>query len=180
MNSDGTGLVELPLPKTDRVQDWSPDGEYLLVDSTARGIGSPKHKRHHALTYRPDGKQPRHLTSGRSYGELKYSPDGRRIAYRGATGDDDPISGLGLMNADGSDHRQITYPVDQGRDQICWSPDGRRLATRAHEKVQVDLSEGGSATTIGRVWIEIIDTDGSGRHQIDLPAGFQPGCPAWY
>ena len=56
-----------------------------------------------------------------------FSPDGTRIAYLVANGDEFP--GIYVMNADGSnDHKLIenVFPVSAG-ESLSWSPDGTRI-----------------------------------------------------
>ncbi len=57
-----------------------------------------------------------------------YSPDGKRIVYSVANGDEFP--GVYLMNADGTDDRKIVdnvFPLSGAGSGVSWSPDGSRL-----------------------------------------------------
>lgn len=54
-----------------------------------------------------------------------WSPDGRRIGYRS---DEDGSDDIWLMNADGTDHVNITKSLDRVEWGPTWSPDGRWLA----------------------------------------------------
>ena len=54
-----------------------------------------------------------------------WSPDGRTIAFFSD-------SKIYLMNADGSEHRQLTKRAEGGRRSLAWSPDGRKLAFFDH------------------------------------------------
>jgi Tol biopolymer transport system component len=62
---------------------------------------------------------------------LAWSPDSRRIAYSGHSGDGNLA--IWTMNSDGSNRRQLTFPTPvgphgSGGDQIgAWSPDGKQL-----------------------------------------------------
>ena len=57
-----------------------------------------------------------------------YSPDGRRIAYFEANGDE--FRGIYVMNADGTGDRKIVenfFPSSASGTAASWSPDGNRL-----------------------------------------------------
>jgi Tol biopolymer transport system component len=57
-----------------------------------------------------------------------YSPDGKRIAYSVANGDEFP--GIYLMNADGAGDRKVVenvIPLSASGSGISWSPDGGRI-----------------------------------------------------
>jgi hypothetical protein len=63
-----------------------------------------------------------------------YSPDGKRIAYLVANGDEFPS--IYLMNADGSNDRKLVenvFPVSAG-ENLAWSPDGARIY---HTKAEI-------------------------------------------
>jgi len=69
-------------------------------------------------TVNPDGSDRVILTGGeRDYG-TSWSPDGTQIAY-------DSISGIWVMNADGSGRQQLTTGLDVFPH---WSSDGTRIA----------------------------------------------------
>ncbi len=62
----------------------------------------------------------------------RWSPDGKRLAFIGRTGDDK--SGIVLANADGTGVEPLTdvvgsnHPLPQVGERLAWSPDGRRIA----------------------------------------------------
>ena len=76
------------------------------------------------------GKRPLTDGSGVVWGS-RWSPDGKRIAF----GDRDAshVLQIHVMNADGSDRRQVTHfaAADGGAQMPSWSPDGARLAVQA-------------------------------------------------
>jgi Tol biopolymer transport system component len=66
----------------------------------------------------------------KGYGTLSpvYSPDGARIAYLEANGDEFP--GIYVMNAEGSGDRKLSenvFPTSASGETASWSPDGSRL-----------------------------------------------------
>ena len=110
------------------------------------------------FTVNADGSGLRRLTFTRGAafeGAPAFSPDGRRIAY---------VCGnfeLCIMNADGSSPVRLTtndWPREFRYDRDpAWSPDGTKIAFTRSRK--------------GRDGIWIINTDGSGLHQLPVPTG---------
>jgi len=100
----------------DRPVTWSPDGTHLLWWDHRSG-GWDLWRRD------ADGSNPANLTPETTGGcrSPSFSPDGSRIAFMR----DDP-AGLWIMNADGSDMRQLS---ERGHRDVPpqWSPDGARL-----------------------------------------------------
>lgn len=73
----------------------------------------------------------------------RFSPDGRRIAFTSDRGGGDNIW---VMNADGSDKRQVTKEDFRLLNQPSWSPDGRYIVAKKH------FTTGRSLGT-GEVWM---------------------------
>ncbi|QYU70271.1 PD40 domain-containing protein [Leptolyngbya sp. 15MV] len=69
----------------------------------------------------------------------RFSPDGRRIAFTSDRGGGDNIW---LMNADGSDKRQVTKEAFRLVMQPSWNPDGRTIAAKKHFTTQRSLGTG--------------------------------------
>lgn len=69
----------------------------------------------------------------------RFSPDGRRIAFTSDRGGGDNIW---IMNADGSDKRQVTKENFRLINQPSWSPDGQSLAAKKHFTTQRSLGTG--------------------------------------
>jgi Tol biopolymer transport system component len=168
---DGTGLRAITKPPAnafnDMLPDWSPDGSKIVFrrDFAERSM---------LIVVNPDGSNPRNLTRRSCTGdclgddEPEWSPDGRRIAFGRAIGPippdgPPPVVGIFVMDADGSNVRQLTQPVPNSGTEDhspSWSPDGERIAfmrannTRPPENQSfiftVD-SDGGRPTLVRRM-----------------------------
>jgi Tol biopolymer transport system component len=79
-------------------------------------------------TIRPDGTGLRRLTEpSRPAGLAAWSPDGRQIAFASSSVQLG-AAGVYVMNADGSDVRQLTSLIVDVNYAPAWSPDGQALA----------------------------------------------------
>jgi imidazolonepropionase-like amidohydrolase/Tol biopolymer transport system component len=76
------------------------------------------------------GGTPRRIAEGLAWEvHPRFSPDGTRIAFTSDRGGGDNIW---VMNADGSDKRQLTKEDFRLLNQPSWSPDGRFIAAKKH------------------------------------------------
>lgn len=90
------------------------------------------------------GGTPTRIAEGLAWEvQPRFSPDGRRIAFTSDRGGGDNIW---VMNADGSDKRQVTKEEFRLLNQPSWSPDGRFIAAKKH------FTTGRSLGT-GEVWL---------------------------
>ena len=69
----------------------------------------------------------------------RFSPDGSKIAFTSDRGGGDNIW---VMNADGSDKRQVTKESFRLLNNAAWSPDGNYIAARKHFTTQRSLGTG--------------------------------------
>jgi TolB protein len=135
---------------------WSPDGARILFDTTwfvgaaktkepDRVIGEKIDEKMDLATVRPDGTDLRRLTTGGGYTYASFSPDGKSIVHRRSQGDSSKIF---VMNADGSDDRDVSGPSSLD-GWPAWSPDGKRIvfSRRVRERFQLFVMErdGGNA-----------------------------------
>jgi RNA polymerase sigma factor (sigma-70 family) len=165
LNADGTGAIRLKLPDTDSVEDWSPDGQWLLTCSDRhppRGSGFQLYRMH------PDGTAQRRLTQGPGLNcSARYSPDGRRIVYlhqeRG-------VNSLHVMDADGTNDRVVV--PSKGRTEshyACWSPDGKRLAVQCVTRPRPGAKDLFGNLLTDTYHLKVMDADGSHRRRLNLP-----------
>jgi Tol biopolymer transport system component len=120
MRTDGTGIVRLTTNNAEETDlQWSPDGTRLLFAKDTE-----------IYVMKADGTQQTRLTiSGYADRSPTWSPDGRRIAYvSSAFRIEDQIF---VMNADGSNPRQLTTDLPINPQDLQWSPDGTEFVFAA-------------------------------------------------
>ncbi|MFA5987988.1 MAG: amidohydrolase family protein [Sphingomonas sp.] len=109
--------------------DVSPDGKMIAFDL----LGD-------IYTMPIGGGTPRRIADGLAFEhQPRFSPDGKRIAFTSDRGGGDNIW---LMNADGSDKRQLSKEDFRLLNQPSWSPDGRFLIAKKHFTTQRSLGTG--------------------------------------
>lgn len=109
--------------------DVSPDGKTLAFDLLGDIYVMP-------IT----GGTPVRIAEGLAWEvQPRFSPDGRRIAFTSDRGGGDNIW---VMNADGSDKRQVTKEDFRLLNQPSWSPDGRFIAVKKHFTTTRSLGTG--------------------------------------
>ena len=90
------------------------------------------------------GGSPKRITEGLAWDvHPRFSPDGTRIAF---TSDRAGGDNIWVMNADGTDARQVTKEDFRLLNQPTWSPDGRFIAAKKH------FTTGRSLGT-GEIWL---------------------------
>jgi Tol biopolymer transport system component len=96
----------------------------------------------------------------------EWSPDGTQIAYTGRT---NGVLDIWLVNADGTNRRQLTHVVtDEGEAQVpAWSPDGSRLAFQVSRKGE------------GHLWL--VDVATGAAHEIaPHERKYNDELPSWF
>jgi Tol biopolymer transport system component len=170
IDADGSNPVRLPIPDTDAVQDWSPDGQWFVTLSDRH----PPHGRGYQLyVMKTDGSQQRRLTEGGLNCNARFSPDGRKILYIHQTRKEG--NSIWVVDADGTNAREIVksgpdHPRGQfgvaTLDSAFWSPDGKQIAMVLLDwkKGMVLMRDAEQAN----FRIEIMDVDGKNRRELKL------------
>jgi Tol biopolymer transport system component len=151
MNADGTNPRNVAPSLDDGPNSylwatgWAPDGRVVFRDGGLQGY-----------IVSTDGTNPELLFGQAGDHSAEWSPDGAKVAFIRITASG---SSLFVMNADGTDVRQLTnHP---GRDEFWgdwtndyerWSPDGKRMVFTN----EVD----------GRAELHVIDADGTNEVQL--------------
>ncbi len=177
MDPDGTNLVQLTDNDViETVSSWSPDSQKLAFSRASKSIFNPDFE---IFVMNADGGNAIQLTDNDTHDLFTaWSPDGQIIAFTSWSeaaswvkiGPDtfhQPIdSNIYLMNADGSNVRQLTY--DNVSIGASWSPDGQFIAFTFGSRNPNFKSE-----------IHVMDTNGSKRRTlIDWPDSDE-GSPIW-
>ncbi|OGO57621.1 MAG: hypothetical protein A2Z32_07615 [Chloroflexi bacterium RBG_16_69_14] len=178
VHADGTGLHELaPGVPTDgkTTPDISPDGSKVAFNTWG-----PKIQTWEAGI---DGAAPHLLSTGCSGDpnvcmerEPAYSPDGGRIAFVRVIAGDTNMSQIGIRDlATGAPIliEPTRTPFTSGEVvQPSWSPDGRQI-------IYSTVSRDPKTDAVLDSRIAIVNTDGTGLHLLNLPAGTPWGDPDW-
>jgi RNA polymerase sigma factor (sigma-70 family) len=163
VDANGANPKELPIPATDEVDDWSPDGKWFATVSDRH----PPHGHGYQLyVMHPDGTGERRLTKGGLNCYPRFSPDSRRIVYTRQTAKEG--NSVWIVDVDGSNNREILKEENLvSPDSACWAPDGKRLAVirfkweQGEDGVRRGLSD-------ADYHIEIMDADGMNRRRLAL------------
>jgi imidazolonepropionase-like amidohydrolase/Tol biopolymer transport system component len=129
--------------------DVSPDGKSVAFDLLGDIYLAPI-----------SGGTPKRIAEGLAHEtQPRFSPDGRRISFTSDRGGGDNIW---IMNADGSDKRQLTTEDFRLTNQASWSPDGQYIAAKKHFTTQRSLGT-------GEVWLYHV-SGGSGVQLVKKPS----------
>jgi TolB protein len=140
VRADGTGLENVSRsPEFFGMLSLSPDGSRVAFGSCNLGLWS----------MRTDGTDRLQLTNreGEGAGDRcnyhpRWSPDGTRIAFATTRETGSPGWALYVMNADGTDPRNVSSPVGEEEggwwnNPVGWTPDGR-VVFDYYRRVDVD------------------------------------------
>lgn len=146
--------------------DWSPDGETLIFRSDRSGVTELWSMELESGETRQLTNDPENDDASGYGGEgpPRFSPDGSKIVWSCRKGGDPDIC---VMDADGSDRRNLT-PDAEGEDFYpSWSPDGTRIVFTSDRGGKYDIyeipAEGGEAKqlvelegdNISAVWVRM-------------------------
>ena len=137
--------------------DFSPDGSKIVF------CAGPSTFARDIYVVNSDGSDLTRLTSGVGNNVYPaFSPDGSKIVF---TSNRTGTSQVWLINADGSNQRQLTFDSQQ-KDQVPdWSPDGSKIAYLADTHGIADMGN-----SWGDIWV--MNADGSGQHSITSGATY--------
>jgi dipeptidyl aminopeptidase/acylaminoacyl peptidase len=157
VRSDGTGLTELTTEPVRGIGDYSfsPDGREVVFVSDSNAQGTM----HIAEA---DGSGVETLDVGMAALDPAFRPpDGKEIAFTGSPSGETTITGIYLVNMDGSELRMLVEPArDAAAGSPTWSPDGSLIA---YGLVDFNVAEWTSHT-------RIMSADGSDDRALPMPA----------
>ncbi|MGY1744876.1 S9 family peptidase [Blastococcus sp. SYSU D00695] len=159
---------DLALLRTPGSPAVAPDGRVAVVAVTRPDPAGDRY-RSQLWAVPTDASAPaRPLTSGGRDTDPAFSPDGRWLAYLGATGDGPPQVHV-LPAAGGAARRLTDLPLGAGAP--VWSPDSRRLAWTARTGPAADPGAPRLVTTLRarRDGVGYVDGRPSQVHVLDLP-----------
>lgn len=110
-------LTDYSIGQVAGIPSWSPDGKNIAFTSN-KWLG------YQVSVIGIDGRGEKRLTNKGGNCEPIWSPDGKEIAFVNRNG----RSRIWLMEADGSNKRQISDGPRQYDYNPSWSPDGRKIA----------------------------------------------------
>ncbi len=165
IDADGSNPVKLPIPDTDAVADWSPDGQWFVTSSDRH---PPFGHGYQLYLMKTDGTQQRRLTKGGLNVYARFSPDGKKILFLRQTAKEG--NSIWTMDLDGKNAREIVKEVDLASPHgAFWSPDGKQLAVILFDWQQdKNGKKFNSAGSDANFRIEIMDADGTNRRQLKL------------
>ena len=131
ISADGGAPIQVTRePYNHRSFDWSKDSKKLIFSSNYTENWEYDFRNSEMYSIKVDGSNLKQLTTrrGPDYGGV-FSPDGRKIAYLGYNDKVQTyqVNRLYLMNADGSNKKEIVTNLDRNISSLVWSPDGKGL-----------------------------------------------------
>jgi Tol biopolymer transport system component len=170
VNLDGSGLQNLAKGGS---AAWSPDGQKIAFDRFVAFPPVPPESDIYVMN--ADGSGMENLTRSPKFdGGPAWSPDGQKIAFQRVVGVIPCDTGgcgraesdIYVMNADGSEQRNLTRKPSLNLDSHAWSPDGQKIlfqrrAKRKNWDIYVINAEGSGERNLTRNRSHDLDADWS-------------------
>ncbi len=176
LKADGSEATQLAIPASEEVDDWSPDGQWVVTVSDRQ---TPKFPNYQLYVMHLDGTNERLISDGTGGNVYpRFSPDGKQVAYLyfNNTG-----SSIRVVNTDGTNRRVLVEETDKSHpDHLAWSPDGRSIVFRS-QVPQFDPEDGHKFYEVEKTnpKFVIIDTNGKNRRVLDTPSARWLEEPDW-
>ncbi len=152
-------VVDPPLPTTDVTIDVD-EGTWMSLDVSPDGRTIAFDLLGDIYTLPIAGGEATAIASGFPWEmQPRFSPDGARIAF---ISDREGGDNIWIMNADGSDLRQVTKESFRLLNNPTWSPDGAYIAGRKHFTTSRSLGT-------GEIWLYHLG-GGSGVQLVERPS----------
>jgi TolB protein len=148
VNANGSSLKRITeSPTYDFNPSFSPDGKKIAFDRYGEKGPNSVCRQSCIYTIRVDGTGLKRLTGSKVFAEdPDWSPDGKKIAYRGSDGHNDDIY---TINASGGTPFNVTNNDTWELGGPSYSPDGKRIAYSSrdghHDEIfTINVSGGGT------------------------------------
>ncbi len=159
----------LKLPKNHMVTDWSRDGKYFLTTSTEAAKDGEAVRLH--LMNR-DGTEHRVLTDRTQLSDLgRFSPDGKQVLYctvpypmKDRKIDFNKATFAVLDLDSGKTTNLKHFPLNADVFNLCWSPDGKRMAYTFSNRLEGTQEEINQKTRTTAV--VVCDLDGKNQKTV--------------
>jgi Tol biopolymer transport system component len=163
MAADGSGarIISVKPAGADDAPAWSPDGQRIVFHSNRHDLHATRRS---IYVMNSDGTNVGRLTTDNDQAP-HWSPDGTMIAFMSSR-----VGGvmqIFVMNADGSDQRQLTTAGVNRWPQ--WSPDGTRIAFSSVRSTNGTPDNG----------IYVMNPDGSGQVNLTNAANMFDTASTW-
>jgi WD40-like Beta Propeller Repeat len=138
--------ARLPVPETDSVEDWSPDGQWFITCSDRH---PPHGASYQIYLMKVDGTEQCRLTEGRLNVHSRFCPDGRKIVYICQTAKGE--NSVWVVDVDGKNPRQILKEINLVAPGSAWRD---RLATVFAPKNSVSMHSAVSSRATAAVQLD--------------------------
>ena len=166
MDADGSNPTKLPIPDTDSVEDWSPDGQWFITCSDRH---RPYGHGYQLYLMKTNGTHQQRLTKGGLNVYARFSPDGKKILFLRQTAKEG--NSIWTMDLDGKNAKEIVKEVGLATpDGAFWSPDSKQIAVILFNW---ELDANGrkinrAGSDVADYRIQLMNADGTDRRPLTL------------